>query len=214
MRTTGKAEIPEGARKEAELLYLHNIVTIVEKYKIPHSLIMNLDQTPLKYIPAMNHTMAKQNSKSVSIAGSSDKRSITGTFTITLNGHFLPMQLIYGGKTKQSLPRFKFPDGFSLSCNPKHFSNAMESIKLINEIIIPYVQSQRKELGKPKQAALVIMDVFRGQITDDVIPLLRDNNIHYVFVPNNMTQLFQPLDLTVNKHCKSYLKQLLSESYA
>ena len=108
----------------------------------------------------MNHTMAKQNSKYISIAGSSDKRSITGTFTITLNGHFLPMQLIYGGKIKQSLPRFKFPDGFSLSCNPKHFSNAMESIKLINEIIIPYVQSQRKELGKPKQAALVIMDVF------------------------------------------------------
>ena len=35
----------------------------------------------------MNHTIAKQNSKSASIAGSSDKRSITGTFTITLNGH-------------------------------------------------------------------------------------------------------------------------------
>ena len=175
MQTTGKVEIPEGARKKAELLYLHNIVTIVEKYKIPHSLIMNLDQTPLKFIPAMNHTMAKQNSKSVSVAGSSGKRSITGTFTITLNGHFLPMQLIYGGKAKQRLPRYKFPDGFSLSCSPKHFSNAMESIKLINEIIIPYVQSQRKELGKSKQAALVIMDVFRGQIIDDVISLLRDN---------------------------------------
>ena len=74
-----------------------------------------------------------------------------------------------GGKTKQSLPRFKFPDGFLLSCHPKHFSNAMESIKLINEIIIPYVQSQHKELGKPKQDDLVIMDVFRGQISDDVI---------------------------------------------
>ena len=90
----------------------------------------------------------------------------------------------------------------------------MESIKLINEIIIPYVQSQRKEVGKPKQAALVIMDVFRGQITDDVISILRDNNIHYVLVLNNMTQLFQPLDFTVNKHCKSYLKRLFSEWYA
>ena len=214
MRTTGKVEIPEGARKEAELLYLHNIVTIVEKYEIPHSLIMNLDQNPLNYIPTMNHTMAKQNSKSVYIAGSSDKHSITGTFNITLNGHFLPIQLIYGGETKQSLPRFKFPDGFSLSCNPKHFSNAMESIKLINEIIIPYVQSQCKELGKPKETVLVIMNVFRGQITDDVISLLRDNNIHYVLVPNNMTQLFQLLDLPVNKHYKSYLKRLFSKWYA
>ena len=33
-------------------MYLHNIVTIVEKYEIPHSLIMNLDQNPLKYKPA------------------------------------------------------------------------------------------------------------------------------------------------------------------
>ena len=87
----------------------------------------------------------------------------------------------------------------------------MESIKLINEIIIRYVQSQRRELGKPKQTALVIMDVFRGQITKS---LLRDNNIHYVLAPNNMTQLFQPLDLAVNKHCKSYLKRLFLELYA
>ena len=110
MRATGKVEIPEGARKEAkeaELLYFHNIMTIVEKYQIPHSLIMNLKQTPLKYIPATNRTMAKQNSKSVSIAAASDKRSITGTLAITLNGHFLPMKLIYGRKTMQSLPRFK-----------------------------------------------------------------------------------------------------------
>ena len=108
----------------------------------------------------------------------------------------------------------EFPDGFSLRCNPKHFSNAMESIKLINEIIIPYVQSQRKELGKPKQAVLVIIDKFRDQITNDVISILRINIIHCVLVPNNMTQLFQPVDLTVKKHCKSYLKRLFSELYA
>ena len=58
------------------------------------------------------------------------------------------------------------------------------------------------------------MDVFRGQITDDVISLLRDDNIHYVLVPTNMTQLFQALDSTVNKHSKSYLKRLFSEWYA
>ena len=115
MRTTGKVEIPEGARKEAELLYLHNIVTIVEKYETPHSLIMNLDQTLLKYIPAMNHTMAKQNFKSVSIAGSSNKRSVTGTFTITLNDHFLPIDAVDLWGESQPRPQsnlkkiFRFP---------------------------------------------------------------------------------------------------------
>ena len=210
LRTTGKVEIPEGARKETELLFLYNIVSVVERYEIPDSLIMNLDQTPLKYIPAMNHTLAKRNSKSVAIAGSTDKRSITGTFVITLDGRFLPMQLIYGGKTQQSLPRFKFPDGFSLSCNPKHFSNTEESIKLIKEVLLPYIEDQRKQLGKPNQSVLLTMDVFRGQITNDVTSLLTKHNVHVVLVPANMTQLFQPLDLTVNKHCKSFLKRLFS----
>ena len=46
------------------------------------------------------------------------------------------MQLIYGGKTNQRLPRFKFPESFSLSVNPKHYSNTLESIKIIDEVII------------------------------------------------------------------------------
>ena len=82
-------------------------------------------------------TMAKKGSTSVPIGGLIHKRSITVTFTITLNGIFLPMQLICGGKTVQSLPKFDFLEGFSLSANLKHYSNAAESIKTIKEIIVP-----------------------------------------------------------------------------
>ena len=70
MRTTGKVKILEGARKEAELLYLSDIVLIVEKHVIPSHLVMNLDQTSLKSAPVVNHTMAKKNHliKEVSLA--------------------------------------------------------------------------------------------------------------------------------------------------
>ena len=76
------------------------------------------------------------------------------------------MQLTYRGKTKQSLPRFIFPKSFSLSANPKHFSNKVESLKVIKEITLPYVKQQRQELEKPDQADILIMDVFRGQMTE------------------------------------------------
>ena len=75
--------------------------------------------------------MAEKGSDSVPISGLSDKRSMTAIFTITLNGKFLPMQLIYRGKTNQSLPKFEFPVGFSLSANPKHYSNTAEFMNLI-----------------------------------------------------------------------------------
>ena len=82
------------------MLFLYNFVLNVEKWEIPHSFIINLDQKPLKYITAMNHMMATQDSKSVSIVGSSNKRCVTG-ITITLDDWFLSMQLIYPEKTKQ-----------------------------------------------------------------------------------------------------------------
>ena len=36
------------------------------------------------------------------------------------------------------------------------------------EIVVPYAENQRKELQKPDQAALLILDVFHGQITEGV----------------------------------------------
>ena len=56
--------------------------------------------------------MAFKGSKKVAITGAADKRNIKATFAVTLSGTFLPIQLMYGGKTEQSLPRYKFPDSF------------------------------------------------------------------------------------------------------
>ena len=79
--TTSKLQIPDGAFKEAKLIYLNNIVTKVNRYKIPNSLIINIDQTPTKYVPVGRTTLAQKNTKTVAVAGSSDKRTITATFS-------------------------------------------------------------------------------------------------------------------------------------
>ena len=110
--TTGKVEIPQGAQKEAELKFMHQIVNQVEKHNIPPSLIINFDQTPSKYVQASSNTMAQKGIANVPVSGVDDKRSITATFSITLDGNFLPMQLIYKGKTTQSLPKVNFPPEF------------------------------------------------------------------------------------------------------
>ena len=52
--------------------------------------------------------------------------------------------LIYGGKTSNSLARFQFPDDFSLSVNSTRFSNTDESLKILQVIIIPYLEKQLK----------------------------------------------------------------------
>ena len=99
MSTTAKVPIPDKARKEIEFVFMHKIVQKIEKHQIPHSLIINADQTPLKYVPVGRSTLAAKNSKNVPLAGAADKRAITATFGQTLDDTFLPMQLIYKGKT-------------------------------------------------------------------------------------------------------------------
>ena len=128
-KTTAKVLIPEGVLKEAKLKFHHQMVNYVEKYQIPPLQIINFDQIPPKYVQISSNTMEKKGAKNVPISGIDDKRSITATFSITMENKFLPMQLIYKGKTSQSLPKIQFPNGFSLSANLKHYNNKTESLK-------------------------------------------------------------------------------------
>ena len=107
--TTSKPEIPEKAKNEAKLLFQHQIVSYVEQYSILPSLILNFDQTLLKFAPAANRKLSSKGSKHLVIAGSSFKQAITATFGITYGDKFLPMQLIYKGKRERSLPRVNEP---------------------------------------------------------------------------------------------------------
>ena len=43
MATTAKISIPDKARKEIELVFMHKIIQKVEKHNIPHSLIIDAD---------------------------------------------------------------------------------------------------------------------------------------------------------------------------
>ena len=58
------------------------------------------------------------------------------------------------------------------------------------------------------------MDVFRRQMTNEVISLLKENNIILIRVPANMTHIFQPLDLTVNQWAKKFMRDRFLQWYA
>jgi len=52
------------------------------------------------------------------------------------------------------------------------------------------------------QVALVIFDVFKRHIGDSMQSFLESNKILQVYVPNNCTDLLQPMDLSMNKPFK------------
>lgn len=88
-------------------------------------------------------------------------------------------------------------------------------IDYIAAVIVPYMNEKRKHLGLDlKHVGLVILDEFKGQTTDKVLNLFQANNLMYVIVPPNCTDRLQPLDVSVNRAAKQFLRNKFENWYA
>ena len=77
----------------------------------------------------------------------------------------LPFQIIYSGKTKRCLPKNvgKNKHKFLFSFNKSHWSNKQETLRLINEILVPCIEDTKEKLGLPDNpTSLLIWDAFNG----------------------------------------------------
>ena len=205
--TTSRPVITRLLWVEVRSQFLYKITGKVLKHNIPDELIINVDQTPSKFVATDNITMSAKGEKHISQAGATDKTAITVTLSESLDGHILPFQLIYTGKTQRSLPNVTFPGGFCLAYNQKHWSNETETIRLIEDVLVPYIEKVKEEkFLLPSQKSLLLWDAFKTQSTPKVMDILSSYGIESVMVPRNMTHLLQPLDLTTNASFKKYEK--------
>ena len=74
--------------EELKTQFLLDVKVCIEMDDISHTLVVNLDQTGIHYVPAESWTMEKEGSKRVDIVGSDDKKQITCVFAGTLTGDF------------------------------------------------------------------------------------------------------------------------------
>ena len=211
--TTAKSKHLIANFSELKKSFLADVVATVAMEEIPAELIMNWDQTGIKLVPSSSWTMEKRGSKRVEMVGTDDKRQITAVFCGTILGDFLPLQLIYKGKTPRSHPHYQFPSGWGITHSPKHWSTEKTMLQYIENVIAPYVESIRCLLGDRKPA-LVIIDNFKGQVTPSVNALLEDHDIHVCLLPPNTTDVLQPMDISVNKPAKDFLKAKFQEWYS
>ena len=98
-----------------EILILNRYKGNCYNGKIPDDMILNWDQAAIKYTPLSNWTMDKEGSKQVEVVDIDNRRqsnSYHTWFAASLSGHFLPIQLVYEGKTTKCHPAVKFPEGW------------------------------------------------------------------------------------------------------
>ena len=163
MATTCKIPVAPALLEEEKFTFQPNIITLVKKHKIPKELIFNYDQTPLSYVCTGNTTLEVR-------GGKGKQKQITSTFTVSADGDFLPMQLIYAGKTDRCHPNgINFPEGFNITHNPNHWSCEKPAIEHFEKVVFSYLSKEQEQLKMPKdQKALLIFNVFKGQTTQQV----------------------------------------------
>ena len=108
----------------------------------------------------------------------------------------------------------KFLGLFHITHSSHHWANEPIVMDYLEKINFSYLEKKLKDLKLQKNAkALLIFDVFKGQTTSAVIGLLQ-NDIDVIHVPNNHTNLFQPLDISVNKRAKCSVSTKYHDGYA
>ena len=195
--------------------FLLNIKQLVDLEDIPPPLIINWDQTAINYVPPASWTMEVEGSKRVDLVGKDDKRQITACFAGTMEGDFLPPQLVYEGKTPHCLPQVDFPSDWHITYSSSHWCNESTMQDYIDGIILPYINMKRREMKLPsKHPALLLFDNFKAQCTETLLTHIDAHNVYVVLTPANCTDRLQPFDISVNKPAKDFLRKQFQEWYS
>ena len=209
------AKLPVAQFEKRREQYLTDIRAAVLMNDIPPSLVINWDQTAIHFVPVSSWMMSREGEKSIPIAGLDDKREITVVLAATLNGEYLPPQILYQGKTERCHPAIDFPPEWDVWHTENHWSNEATMMRYAHKILLPFIKKKKESMGlEEDHLCLTIFDVFRGQQTPAFRELLEKNNIDHVNVPANCTDKLQPLDLSVNKPLKDEMKKRFQAWYA
>ena len=77
------------------------------------------------------------------------------------------------------------------------------------------MEGKRQELQLASfYPALVIFDNFKAQCTAEILQMLDDHHIYVVLLPPNCTDRLQPMDLSVNKPAKDFLRKEFNTWYS
>ena len=212
--TTGKVEPCPRFLGEEKFMFQRAISKFVSDHDIPLELVLNLNQTLLCYVLPQKYTFDLKDSKTVPTKGVNNKRQITATFTVTASGSFLPIQLIYSGNTKRSIPKYDFPSCFDVTFTPNHWSNYEKCVRLFEKIIFTYLKAKKEELGyRKEQYSMIVMDTFKGQDNVEVKALCFKIDCELVIVPHNLTNKLQPLDISINQKAKNFISHKFNTWY-
>lgn len=180
--------------------FQRHVIDLRRRYAYEFKHIGNADETPLYFDMPRNYTVNAKGEKQVNILSTGyEKQRITVMLCVTADGHKLPPYLILNRKLVPKNENF-----------PKDvIIRAQKNGWMTGEIMEDWAKSVWNKrpgaLRNPRN--MLVMDAFKGHLTDPLKNKLRRNNCDLVIIPGGMTSQLQPLDVSINKPFKDYVKR-------
>ena len=159
----------------------------------------NMDETPLYFDVFPGRVIDKKGKKSVVVCTTGNaKRHLTVVLTVLANGEVLPALAIFMGKKRPELHEV----GVFILTQAKAWMDGMMMLEWIDLVWEPATKGQW---------AMSILDSLAAHITPTVKQRLKEINTVPVVIPGGCMSKVQPLEVSLNKPFKSYIRRYWSD---
>lgn len=192
---------------------------LVQAGNVPKMLVFNADEQATKLWNASSSTMEAKGAKDVSIKGLGDKRCITITLGSDAEGTMLPIQTIWKGVEGRTgaIPLKKMPtsikSGMHIQTN-NHWQNAHTWLQYAETVLLPRIDATRKRLMKPKQRAVLLLDLSPTHLGPSFRQWAKDNLVDLLWIFPGLTGVLQPMDLAFQGPFKRYIQEHVDATFA
>lgn len=160
----------------------------------------NADQTPVWFDMPVACTVNEKGAKEVKVRSAGyEKQRMTVMLACTADGHKLPAYIIFKRKTLPA--REVFPRNVIVRAN--------ENGWMASDMVEQWIRMvwQRRPGALLAKRSLLVLDSYRGHLTDGVKAALSEAGTDVAIIPGGMTGQLQPLDVCLNKPFKDRLRK-------
>ncbi|CAI7882226.1 unnamed protein product [Closterium sp. NIES-53] len=117
---------------------------------------------------------------------------------VTASGLKLLPYVVFKRKT---IPKVPIPAGVVVRAQDKGWMDESLVQDWITQVMVPFLKPLRESTGRRREA-LVVLDSYRGHLTEAVGQTMRMFRLSRAVIPGGCTPLVQPLDVSINRAFK------------
>ena len=153
--------------------------------------IANADETAIYLDMPPNYTLEKKGVKEIILKTTGcEKLRLTVMLAATADGRKLPPFLILKRKT---VPKSEsFPKDVIVRAQEKGWMTEQLMLEWLKQVW------SRRPGAFLNQPSMLVLDAFKGHVTDSVKDQLRKMKTELVVIPGGMTSVLQPMDVSIN----------------